>query len=165
MVVNGFSPSKAIKLHGLRRIKMDVKSGEGGVLQIKSGCPRGAGAWCKKAADLPPLSGFTFPLTQILYQHLQVGDLLRRQAGYIQHLQRLPAQQMVRRDTEQVRDLFQKLNGGLDIVALPVGDTLLGNAQPVGQFDLCDPAGCAQAADLFVQHGDTLLETDITIQL
>ena len=100
MVVNGFSPSKAIKLHALRRIKMDVKSGEGGVLQIKPGCPRGAGAWCKKAADLPPLSGFTLPLTQILYQHLQVGDQLRRQAGYIQHLQRLPAQQMVRRDTE-----------------------------------------------------------------
>ena len=144
---------------------MDGKSGEQVVLSIKPDCSQGGRAWCKKAADLPPLSGFTFPLTQVLYQHLQVGDLLRRQARYVQHPQRLPAQQMVRRDTEQVRNFFQKLDGGLDIIALPVGDTLLGDAQPVGQFDLCDPAGRAQAADLFVQHGDALLETDITIQL
>ena len=144
---------------------MDGKSGEQVVLQIKPGCLKGVRAWCEKAADMPPLSGVTVPLTQVLYQHLQVGDLLRRQARYIQHLQRLPTQQMVRSDAEQVRNSFQKLDGGLDIVAFPVGDTLLGDAQAVGQFDLCDPAGRAQAADLFVQHGDALLETDITIQL
>ena len=72
---------------------------------------------------------------------------------------------MICRDAKQIRDLLQKLNGGLDVVAFPVGDTLLGDAQAVGQFDLCDSAGRAQAANLFVQHGDALLETDITIQL
>ena len=74
-----------------------------------------------------------------------MGDLLRRQARNIQDLQVFPSQQIVCGNAEQVSNFFQEFNGGLDIVAFPVGDALLGDTQAVRQFHLCDAVGRPQA--------------------
>ena len=72
---------------------------------------------------------------------LNVSQLHVRQTGNFNITPVVKLQQKISGDREEGRDLHQHLNRGKNIVILPVGDGLLGDAELAGKLNLTDVVG------------------------
>ena len=87
---------------------------------------------------------------KIYYKKSDVGRLLLSQVGYIKARLALSPEQEIGRNAEQIGKPHKRLNGGEDIVILPIGDTLLRDIQFFGKHHLIQPVLKPQAAYVFV---------------
>jgi len=77
-------------------------------------------------------------IPDVVNQLADMGSLLIGKTRGINQNIGLPAQKRVGGDDKKIRHLFQQLHRGLNIIVFPVGNALLGNAQPFGQTCLRD---------------------------
>ena len=96
-------------------------------------------------------------LPQIVYDELDMLYLSRSESGYIKRVRcgrflHITAQQVVCADMKEVRNSYQHIYRGHDVVVFPITDALLFNAQPFRKLNLIQLPRQPQVFDTNCKH-------------